>query len=137
LRTVVVDANVLISFFLNRSEAQAAAGEELFQRARAAEVNAIVPQSVVFETAYVLQSFYGVDRERVAAVIRDVVTTPGIRIDDEWPWQRVLDIWPATLPSLADASIVAVAMAKGYDAIATFDRKLSKKLAIFRIESYF
>ena len=43
------------------------------------------------------------------------------------PWKRVLDYWPSPLPSLADASIVTVAASSRYDAIATFDQKLSKR----------
>lgn len=52
---------------------------------------------------------------------------PGVLVIDECPWKRVLEYWPAPLPSLADAAIVAVASSKRYDAIATFDQKLGKR----------
>lgn len=136
MRTVVVDANVLVSFFVDRNAKQRDASDELLQRAEAGEITAIVPQFVVFETAYVLQSQYGTTGEQLASVIRDVVTTPGVRTIDTCPWRRVFELWPSPLPGLADASIVAVATTHRYDAIATFDQKLSRRAKDLGVASY-
>jgi predicted nucleic acid-binding protein len=62
---------------------------------------------------------------------------PGVQLTDESPWRRVFDVWPRPLPSLADASIVAVAMANRYEAVATFDRKLANRLESFGLAAYF
>jgi hypothetical protein len=40
-------------------------------------------------------------------VIRDVVTFPGVLTVDDCPWNRVMEVWPNPLSSLADAAIVA------------------------------
>ena len=106
------------------------------QRAEAGHIAAIVPQFVVFETTYVLQSQYGITGERLASVIRDVVTTPGVQTIDTCPWRRVLELWPNPFPGLADASIVAVATTNRYDAIATFDQKLAKRAKDLGVASY-
>lgn len=136
MRTVVVDANVLVSFFVDRNAKQRDAADELLQRAEAGELAAIVPQFVLFETAYVLQSQYGVAGEKLAAVIRDIVVTPGVQTIDTCPWARVFELWPNPLPGLADASIVAVATTHRYDALATFDQKLSKRANNLGVASY-
>lgn len=136
MRTVVLDANVLVSFFVDRNAKQRDAADELLQRAEAGELAAIVPQFVVFETAYVLQSQYGVSGENLASVIRDIVVTPGVHTIDTCPWPRVFELWPSPLPGLADASIVAVATTHRYDAIATFDQKLFKRAKDLGVASY-
>ena len=136
MRTVVVDANVLVSFFVDRNAKQRDAADELLRRAEAGELAAIVPQFVVFETAYVLQSQYGVTGENLASVIRDIVVTPGVQTIDTCPWPRIFKVWPSPLPGLADASIVAVATTHRYDAIATFDQKLSKRAKDLGVASY-
>jgi predicted nucleic acid-binding protein len=136
VRTVVVDANVLVSFFVDRNAKQRDAADELLQRAEAADIAAIVPQFVVFETAYVMQSQYGITGERLASVIRDVVTTPGVQTIDDFPWRRVFELWPDPLAGLADASIVAVAMTRRYDAVATFDQKLAKRAKDLGVASH-
>src|SRR5436853_7723072 len=98
VRSVVVDANVFVSFFIERHEAQRAAARTLLLKAEDGEIAAVVPQSVVFEIAYVLQSQYGVSGERLAAVVRAVIAFSGVQIVDECPWKRVLEVWPDPLP---------------------------------------
>jgi predicted nucleic acid-binding protein len=137
VRSVVVDANVLVSFFVDRHPKQRDAAEVLLNEAEEGEIVAVIPQFVVFEVAYVLQSQYAYPCDRLAALIRDVIAFPGAQLIDDCPWKRVLKIWPDPLAGLADASIVAVATTNRYDAVATFDRKLANKLEGFGLESYF
>ncbi len=136
MRGVLVDANVLVSFFVNRNEQQRDAADELLQRGEEGEIAAIVPQFVIFETSYVLQSLYAIPRERVASMVRDVLTFPGVQVIDDCPWKRVFDLWPATLTSLADAAILALAITNRYDAIATFDQKLAKRSTDLGVATY-
>lgn len=136
MRSVVVDANVLVSFFVDRNPKQRDAAADLLERAAAGEIAAILPQFVVFETAYVLQSQYDITGHQLAAVLSDLVTTPGIVTIDDCPWRRILELWPDPLPGLADASIVAVAATSGYDALATFDRKLSRRAKDLGVTPY-
>ena len=136
MRSVVVDANVLVSFFVDRHEKQRDAADALLQKAEKGEIVAIIPQFVVFEVTYVLQSLYALAGERLTAMIRDVVSFPGVRVIDDCPWKRVLEVWPNPLPSLADAAIAAVAAANRYDAVATFDRKLAKRVQDLGVSSY-
>jgi hypothetical protein len=75
----------------------------------------------------VLQSQYGPTGERLATIIRAVVSFPGVEIIDDCPGERVFELWPDTLSGLGDASIVAVATTHRYDALATFDQKLAKR----------
>lgn len=137
MRRVLVDANVFVSFFIDRNAAQHAAARALIQSAEDGDIVAVVPQSVVFEVAYVLQSLYAVAGESLATVVRGVTTFPGTELVDECPWKRLLEIWPAPLSGLGDAVIVTVAAHSRCDAVATFDRKLANKLESFDLESYF
>jgi len=136
VRSVVVDANVLVSFLVDRHPKQRDDADALLQQAEAGEIVAIVPQFVVFEVTYVLQSRYGFTGERLASLIRDVITFPGVQVIDDCPWRRVMNVWPNPLPSLADAAIAAVATANRYDAVATFDRKLAKRIVELGVAAY-
>ena len=121
MQRVVVDANVLLSFVNGRIEKQRNAAKALLLRASEGELSAIVPQFVVFESVYVLQSTYRIAGNELAPMIRDLIALPGILVIDECPWKRVLDLWPSQFRSVADAAIVAVAVSNRYDAVATFD----------------
>jgi len=53
-RQIVVDANVFVSFLVDRNEKQRSMAKALLESA------AVVTQFAVFEISYVLQSFYSI-----------------------------------------------------------------------------
>ena len=136
MSNVVVDANVLVSFFVERDKTQRAAAKALLLEAVDGEITAIIPQFVVFEISFVFQTMYGATGERLATLIRDVITLPGAQVIDDCPWKRVFEVWPVPLPSLADAAILAVAVTNRYDAVATFDKKLARRVRDAGIRTY-
>lgn len=136
MRQVAVDANVFVSYLTGRREKQYDAAQALLREAEDGNIAAILPQFVVFEVSYVLQSLYNQSGKRLASTVRALVSFPGVQIVDDCPWKRVLEIWPDPIPGLADASIVAVATTKRFDAVATFDKKLTNKLESFGLTPY-
>ena len=136
MQRVVVDANVFLSTLVHRNDEQRDAAKALLLKAEDGDLEVIVPQFVVFEIVYVLQSTYRIGASELAPMLRDFIALPGVLVIDECPWKRVLEYWPAPLPSLADAAIVAVAESKRYDAIATFDRKLGKRAKALGVATY-
>ena len=137
MRSVVADANVFVSFFVERNKAQQDAAQALLASAEEGAIAGVIPQSVIFEIVYVLQSQYGVAARRAATVVDAVTRFPGMQIVDDCPWRRVLELWPDPFSSLTDAAVVALATTNRYDAVATFDRKLANKLESFGLEAYF
>lgn len=136
MRSVVADANVFVSFFVERNKAQQDAAQALLAAAEEGEIAGVIPQSVIFEIVYVLQSQYGLTSRQAANVVDAVTKFPGMQIVDDCPWKRLLRIWPDPLSGLTDAAIVALATTNRYDAVATFDRKLANKLQAFGLEQY-
>jgi rRNA-processing protein FCF1 len=48
----------------------------------------------------------------------------------------VMEVWPNPLPSIADAALTAIALTNRYDAVATLDRKLAKRMQDFGVAAY-
>lgn len=136
MQRVVVDANVFVSLLTGRHDKQREVAAALLQEAEDGEVIAILPQFVVFEVTYVLQSLYDVTGERLASMIRDLLAFPGVQVTDDCPWNRIFELWPNPISGLADASIAALAATNRYDAIATFDQKLAKRAKDLGVASY-
>ncbi|HJQ40617.1 MAG TPA: PIN domain-containing protein [Thermoanaerobaculia bacterium] len=136
MRSVVVDANVFVSLLTGRHEKQREIAAVLLQKAEDGDVAVILPQFVVFEVTYVLQSLYDVIGDRLSSMIRDLLSFPGVQVTHDCPWSRIFDLWPNPLPGLADASIAALALANRYDAIATFDQKLARRAKNLGVPSY-
>lgn len=133
---VVVDANVFVSLLTDRNDVQRGQAKELLLRAEAGEVTIVLPQFVLFEIAHVLRNLYRIPPETAASLIRDTMALPGVIIVADYPWQQLLDHWSDRIPSIADAGIVALAIARHYDAIATFDQKLTKRAKDLGVASY-
>jgi hypothetical protein len=71
----------------------------------------VLPQFVVFEIAHVLRNLYAVAPDTAALLIGDVMALPGVVLITDYPWQQILDHWSDHIPSIADAGIVAIALA--------------------------
>jgi predicted nucleic acid-binding protein len=131
-----VDTNVFISFLTDRNEDQRALAKALLLRAEATEIVAVLPQFVLFEIAHVLRNVYAVPPHTAASLIGDTLALPGVMIITEYPWRQILPLWSDALPSIADAAIVAIALANRYDAVATFDQKLIRQMTNVGVAPY-
>ncbi|MEO6260053.1 MAG: PIN domain-containing protein [Thermoanaerobaculia bacterium] len=136
MQQVVIDANVFVSLLTGRHAKQHQAARALLQDAEDGNLVAILPQFVIFEVTCVLQSLYNVSGHRLAMMVRDLVSFPGVRTTDDCSWRRIFELWPNPIPGMADASIVALATTNRYEAVATFDRKLAKRLDSFGLAAY-
>jgi predicted nucleic-acid-binding protein len=106
-----------------RATALLAAGEEL-----------LLADLIVAECVYVLESFYEAPRARVAELMRAAVALPSIRVTDEPPLLRALEVYELERLDFAEAYLVAQAEATGVGAIASFDRSIDRVTSISRRE---
>jgi predicted nucleic acid-binding protein len=136
LRRVVVDTNVFASVLTDRDARQNATAKALLLSAERGEIVAVLPQFVIFEIAHVLRNFYKIAPGELASLIHDTIELPGVIVIDHCPWTLVLEHWPEPFSSVADAAIVAVAMANRFDAVATFDQKLITRMKSLGVASY-
>jgi predicted nucleic acid-binding protein len=136
MKRIVIDTNVVISFLTDRDPRQQEIAAKLFEDTAAARRQIVLHQAVITEVAYVLQNLYKQAPEAVAATLRDLMDMPGVVVVDEMPWARLFEIWPARIGTYADASLAAVAIAGGYEYVATFDRGFRKHLKQLGIRSY-
>ena len=84
--------------------------------------------------AYALDSFYDVERARVAELVRAVIAFPAIVVVDAALLLRAIEVYEVNRLDLAEAYLVASAEASGVGAIASFDRSIDKVPTVQRIE---
>lgn len=100
-----------------------------------AESNALrLPDLVLAEVVYVLQSFYKVERPRVAALARAIVSSRTIRTTDPALLVRAIDGYEQLRLSFVDAYLVALAEAADEGRIASFDKGIDRAGKEIRIE---
>ena len=84
------------------------------------------------ECAYVLESFYEVERQRVAELMRSAVAFPSIETVDPPVLLRALEIYELDRLDFAEAYLVAQAEAIGVREVLSFDRSIDRIKTIAR-----
>ena len=133
---MVVDANVFVSFLVDRDEKQRELAKALIQSAEDGALIAVFPEFVILEIVFVLQNTYRRNASEVATIVKDLIEHPGIVVSDACPWKQTFEFWPSAFASISDAAIVAVAVKNRYDSIATFDQKMIKQMKTLGVASY-
>ncbi len=117
-----VDTNVVVRHLTHDPPAAGRRATALLEGAD----ELLLPDLVMAECVYVLESFYEVARPRVAEMMRAAIAMPAVRVVDESLLLRSLELYERQRLDFADAYLVACAELTGVDALATFDRKLAR-----------
>jgi predicted nucleic acid-binding protein len=102
---------------------------ELAARATAAlgaDTELLLVDLVVAECVYVLESFYGVPRARVAELMRAVIAFPSIRTVDPQSLLRAFEVYEVDRLDFAEAYLVAQAEATGVGTVLSFDKSIDR-----------
>jgi predicted nucleic-acid-binding protein len=102
--------------------------------ALAATDELLLADVVVAECVYVLESFYEVQRQRVAELMRAAIAMPSIRTIDSATLLRALEVYEVNHLDFAEAYLVAQAESTGVSTILTFDRSVDRIDTVSRRE---
>jgi predicted nucleic-acid-binding protein len=125
-----VDTNVLIRHLTGDPPAQARRATAFLKRAE----ELLLPDLIVAEVVYVLESFYEVERQLVAEFVRAIVGFRAIVVIDEPLLLRALEVYEVDRLDFAEAYLVASAEASAIHMIASFDRSIERVGTVERVE---
>ncbi len=128
--TAFVDTNVLIRHLTGDPPELAARATSFL--ADADEL--LLPDLIVAEVVYVLESFYEVPIDEVARMVRSVIAFGPIRTLDQGLLLRSLEVYETHRIDFAEAYLVASAETAGVHDIVSFDRSIDRVPTINRIE---
>ena len=125
-----VDTNVLIRHLTGDPPGQAAQATRLLSQAG----QLLLPDLIVAEVVYMLESFYEVPRTRVAELVRAIIAFPAIEVADEPALLRAVEVYEVHRLDFADAYLVAEAEISGVNAVASFDKAIERVPTVRRVE---
>jgi predicted nucleic acid-binding protein len=94
----------------------------------------LLPDLIVAETVYVLESFYEVPNEEVAQLVRSVIAFEPIHVMNPALLLRSLEVYETHQIDYAEAYLVASAEASRVGDIASFDKSIDRVPTVTRIE---
>jgi predicted nucleic acid-binding protein len=130
---LLLDTNVIVRFLTGDHPAHSGRSRDLFTRAAAGDVTLVVTDLALAETVWVLQSFYRLDRDAIAAALKDLIESAGIEVENKAGLQSALRNFAQTDVDFVDAYHAAVAAAESVG-IASFDRDFDQFKSVKRVE---
>jgi predicted nucleic acid-binding protein len=126
--TVLLDTNVVVRHLTGDPPAMARRATRLL----ATETELVLADLVLAECVYVLESFYEVERARVADLMRAALAVPSVASDSEL-LLRALEIYELDRLDFAEAYLVAAAEFTGVKSIASFDKAIDRVPSVERL----
>ena len=128
--TAFVDTNVLIRHLTGDPPDQARLATRYLERAD----QLLLPDLILAEVAYVLESFYEAARLQVAEALRAILSFRAIRVVDSALLYRTVELYEVHRLDFADAYLVASAERTGVGVVASFDRAIDRAATVRREE---
>jgi predicted nucleic-acid-binding protein len=121
---IALDTNVLVRFLVADDPVQSAASSRLIERAIARDESLYLSELVICETVWVLAGSYRVPRQRIIAMLRDLLRARHLVFSAPERLSRALDAFEKGKGDLADYLIREDASRAGYATVATLDKVL-------------
>ena len=128
--TAFIDTNVLIRHLTGDPPAQARLATRYLEQAD----QLLLPDLILAEVAYVLESFYEAPRLQVAEALRSILAFRAIHVVDSPLLQRAVELYEVQGLDFADAYLVASAERTGVGVVASFDRGIDRVGTVLREE---
>ncbi len=128
--TTLVDTNVLIRHLTGDPPDLASQATAYLTK----NETLVLPDLILAEVVYVLESFYEVPRNRVAELARSVITFGSIQTADAGLLLRAVEVYEVYRIDFSEAYLVALAEISDIGDIASFDRAIDRVSTVTRIE---
>jgi predicted nucleic acid-binding protein len=125
-----VDTNVLVRHLTGDPPALAARATRFLRDAD----ELLLADLILAETVYVLESFYELERPRVAELARAIVAFGPVQVIDVDLLLRAVEVYEFDRLDFAEAYLVASAERSGVGVVASFDRSIDRVQTVTRFE---
>ena len=129
---IAFDTNVLLRLLLNDDHNQARQAQDLVDRAVAASDRVLLPDIVLCELEWVLESVYSFPRARIATTVRRLLDGEEFAFVNRPAVVRALEHYTKGKADFSDYLLGESAMLAGASPTYTFDRVLSRSAGFSR-----
>ena len=121
------DTNYLLRYLLHDNEVQFSEASVFFENVRVGKITALISESVLVESIYVLVKHYKVPRIESAASMEGIFLYKGIVNPDREVFTKALRLFSESSLDIVDCILISRNAVEGY-AVMTFDKAMQKKL---------
>lgn len=130
-----LDTNVLVRLIARDHEAHFLSASELFQRIERGETRVAIADTVIFETAFVLQQIYGLDRRTIRDALLPIIQNDFVALATKDRYVDVFELYVTRRGlSFADCYHAILARELRAGVIISFDRGFERIPGLTRRE---
>lgn len=122
----VIDANILLRFFVNDIPEQADRCTELLKRVEANQEQVLLPDLVLADVVWTLEKFYRQPKRKIQALLLPILALRGLRSPSKLTARNALELYGQKNLDWTNAFIAAQMLAKGWYEIYSYDKDFSK-----------
>ena len=135
MKAFFIDTNLFIRYFTNDDPKKADRVDRLLEQAVNGKIELMTAEIVLAEVVWVLESYYELEKARIAEMLKAILSTPGIKVLNGKIVQNALKYYSDKNIDFVDAYIVAVMEKYKIAGIYSFDKKHLDRIAqITRLE---
>ncbi len=135
MKNCFIDTNLFIRYFTNDDPQKADRVELLLAQAAKGKIKLITAEMVLAEVVWVLESYYDLEKLRIAEMLKAILATPGLEVLNGKIVQNAIPYYAQQNIDFVDAYIVALMQKHGIEGIYSFDKKhLDRIVHVTRME---
>ncbi|MDW7773064.1 MAG: type II toxin-antitoxin system VapC family toxin [Desulfobulbaceae bacterium] len=123
MKKIFLDTNIFLRYLTNDDPVKADRVEQLLREAGNGKIVLVTTELVIAEIIWVLESYYEVNRERIAEQVRAILATDGLETINGDLVSQALGYYLSDNVDFVDGYIAAVMEKKGITEILSYDRK--------------
>lgn len=129
----LLDTNVLVRFLIGSDEKKYKGAFSFFQSIERGEIQVELKLIVLFQTIFVLKSFYKVPKTQIVIGLKGILQLKGVKIKDNRIVQRMLELWDSNNIEIVDAYLIGCLENDSQNILYSYDTDFDK-FNINRIE---
>lgn len=135
MTTCFIDTNLLIRYLTNDDPKKADRVDQLLEKAANGKIKLMTAEIVLAEVVWVLESFYHLEKTRIAEMLKAILSTPGLEVLNGRMVENALPYYSLQNVDFVDAYIVALMQKQNITGIYSFDKKhLDRIMHVTRLE---
>jgi predicted nucleic-acid-binding protein len=103
----IVDTNVVVRFLIGDKTEKFKGVYEFFKTIEEGQITVELPLIVLFQTIFVLKSYYKVPKIPIATVVAGLLQLKGLKIKQRRMIERMLKLWQENATEIVDAYLIA------------------------------
>lgn len=130
----VLDTNVLLDFLMDREQKKHVDCVRLMERVWAGEIKIVLLSVVIAEIAWVMKSFYGVDKKEMVDALKTLTEIKGCQVVERYEWDDIFSNYKEKKVKFVDSMIAGVKQIRSNKwTVITFDKDFDK-LGVLNLE---